>query len=105
LSNQNSVQNLELQLEALTALLKRYGVNHWAKWLAGDLVRIKSGDAGGIDHLLSAYGGMGSFNDVYICPENGHVIVADEIKSVNDNFAELKSEVYALAFAIKRELH
>ncbi|HUJ16825.1 MAG TPA: hypothetical protein VL197_02435 [Nitrospirota bacterium] len=104
MSNQNSLQKLEAKLETLTALLKKHGVKHWSTWLGGDLNLIKSGDARGIEHLLSAYGGMGSLNDVYLCPENGHIIMKDEMNSVNDNFLELKSDVYALASDIHREL-
>ena len=31
---------------------------HWAEWLRTALGRIENGDLSGIDHLLSAYGGM-----------------------------------------------
>ena len=97
-------QKLEENLEELAALLTKHGVSHWAQWVAGDLELVKAGNLRGIEHLLSAYGGMGSLNDVHICPQNGHNIKEDEIHSVNDQFLKLTSKVYDLATNIQRKI-
>ena len=46
------------------ALLRKHGVAHWANWLEKDKRLIGCSDFYGIEHLLSAFGGMGSFNDL-----------------------------------------
>ncbi len=38
----------------------------WASWPEADARRIEKADFLGIDHLLQAYGGMGSLNDMTI---------------------------------------
>src|SRR4051812_41032599 len=56
------------------SLLRGVQENFWADWLEKDADRIKNGDREGVDHLLSAFGGMGSFNDLIISPANGHKV-------------------------------
>jgi hypothetical protein len=50
-------------LEAMHYLLTHVGVGHWADWIARDIREWR--ESRGVKHHLSAYGGMGSFNDVY----------------------------------------
>ena len=59
-----------------------------------------SHDAHGLKRLLSAYGGMGSFNDLVIHPVNGHCVAKDEVDRVNHSLAELRSGMYADAKAL-----
>jgi hypothetical protein len=43
------------------------GEHHdWTAWLSTARRRIAGGDRRGLDHLLQAYGGRGSFNDVQV---------------------------------------
>ena len=53
-------------LAEMTALADRLRNAHpsWSEWVAADRLRIAAGDGGGLDHFLSAYGGMGSLSDV-----------------------------------------
>lgn len=90
-------------IEAASSLLRRYGVEFWAKWLADDATRIRSRDFQGLEHLLSAYGGMGSLNDVYICPENGHPVAAEDVAAVNKQLQHLLSRIFKLAERLRRE--
>lgn len=46
-------------LERLAPLLS----NHWREWIEKDLAEIRAGDFYGVEHFLSAFGGMGSIND------------------------------------------
>ena len=90
--------------EALSELLRSYGRQHWADWLAQDREHIQRGDAYGIDHLLRAYGGMGSLNDVLIHPVNGDDIALKDVDAVNARIRELRSRVYDAARRIQRAL-
>ena len=59
--------NVEALVDAATTaaeLLRWHGEEHWAGELDRDAKRIASGDFYGVEHLLSAFGGMGSLNDV-----------------------------------------
>lgn len=87
--------------ETLRELLRSYGRQHWAEWAARDRERIQRGDASGIDHLLGAYGGMGSLNDVMIHPANGDHIAPEDVIAVNAGLRELSSRVYDAAQRLK----
>lgn len=47
--------------------------------------------------LLELYGGMGSLNDIYICPENNQKINPEEVQPVNQELSRLLSRAYKLA--------
>jgi hypothetical protein len=53
-------------------------------------IRLEDLDYSGIDHLLQAYGGMGSFSDLMVSPEH------------QDRFAALRTQVWELAEDIRR---
>jgi hypothetical protein len=63
---------------------------------------IRKGDIHGIQHLLSAYGGMGSFDDLFLSPENGTQISASEVSDVDERLKRLSSEAFRLAREIER---
>jgi Domain of unknown function (DUF6966) len=48
-------------------------------------------------HHLSTYGGMGSFNDIFICRDKGHSVTEAQEPWVNSLFDWLKSVVFYLA--------
>ena len=97
----NKTEKLIGLLEETIELLRSYGVNPWADWLSRDVEYLKDKDLYGIEHLLSAYGGMGSFTDVFICPENGHNIQKSDVEKVNQRLNNLQNEIYLLAKQIK----
>jgi len=97
-------QQLISILEQIVHLLVTHGELHWSAWIARDIATIKKHDSYGIVHLLSAYGGMGSFNDLWLCAANGHRIDDPEVIEVNDKLSALKSEAYTLAKDIEREI-
>lgn len=49
-------------LSAMHTLLDALGANHWQAWIAQDISEWE--DRKSVSHHLSAYGGMGSFNDL-----------------------------------------
>jgi hypothetical protein len=89
-------------LNEMVALLRNHGEVWWANWLDNDNRRIVAGDFHGITHLLSAFGGMGSLNDLVLDPINGHDIEESDVPAVNQRFQTLKARCYVLADAIKR---
>jgi hypothetical protein len=58
------IQELVELLNATKLLLAKYGETQWSEWLAKDSLLIENLDLHGVEHLLSAYGGMGSINDL-----------------------------------------
>ena len=89
-------------LEQITSVLRKHGEEHWLQWILRDVTLIREGDLRGLEHLLSAYGGMGSFNDLYICAENGHRIERSDVEPVNEELRALASQAYDLARHLQR---
>ena len=81
-------------LDETVALLNRHGATHWAKWFERDRELVAKGDFFGVEHLLTAFGGMGSFNDLYLCKSNGHAISENEESEVNANLSRLSARLY-----------
>ncbi len=59
-------------LIAMKRLLDAVGESHWAKWIDTD-IKVWRANCD-VSHHLSAYGGMGSFNDIWICRANQHTL-------------------------------
>jgi hypothetical protein len=57
---------LVADLETLRDWLQVHDGPHWAEWLESSRRQILADDGNGLTHLLRAYGGMGSFNDVQL---------------------------------------
>ena len=89
------------RLEETILLLERADEIPWAVWLKESLRSIEKGDISGIEHLLAAYGGMGSFNDLLIHPANGHRGNDVERAEMNERLAILRSELYDLGEFIR----
>ncbi|MBC7768490.1 MAG: hypothetical protein H7124_06865 [Phycisphaerales bacterium] len=97
------VSELATLVQEASDLLRRHSVTFWADWLGDDAARIRQLDFSGIEHLLSAYGGMGSLTDVYICPQSGHAIEAKNVESVNARLGSLLNRMYDGAKQLSRE--
>lgn len=91
-------------LERLALLLEGDGDQHWSQWMRRARTRLLAGDGSGADFLLSAYGGMGSFNDVVLgqhYDSNGFSWKPGHVE-LNDRFDELRGAAYTLAQQIRR---
>jgi hypothetical protein len=84
-------------LEELIGILDRVNADHWRDWMSRALARLRNGDMTGIDVLLGAYGGMGSFNDFVI---GGHG--QPDLKPLGDRFEVLQTRAWELATAIAK---
>ena len=100
---QGKIARLIKLIDETEHLLRKHGEETWAKWLreAGSQIRIR--DFRGIEHLLSGFGGTGSFNDIYICPANHHLIKERNVGKVNDRLRILSSGIYELARELQDE--
>ena len=78
-------------LSELQQLTLDDGLENWAKWMLVSKTRLENSDFSGIEYLLGAYGGMGSFNDVYI----------QSSKEKDERFHLLKTRAWELANYIK----
>jgi hypothetical protein len=85
-------------------LLTQMGEDHWANWMAAVQSELAAHDGHALNRLLAAYGGMGSLNDVYIHPINGHPVVDDDVDSVNRALADMRSAMHDDATALLHEL-
>lgn len=91
-------------LDEAVTLLRAYGVEGWAAWLEDDRRRIAEGDHDGLDHLLSAFGGMGSLNDVELHwwrDDRHDEVVRDDVLRDDDRLNELRTRIYTDAVALR----
>lgn len=90
------VKLLKCMNEAIE-LLQSVKEKHWSAWLANDAALIEKRDFLGIEHLLSALGGMGSINDLVIHPINGHEVQDFAVDKANRMLQEILGEIWSLA--------
>jgi hypothetical protein len=95
---------MEGVLDQTIGLLEPYGEDQWAAWLRTSRRRLAAGDAYGLDHLLQAFGGMGSFNDLALMRANGHRIDPAQDGEVNDLLVRLRSDIWTEAIALRQVL-
>lgn len=104
-------RDLVRDLHQVVDLLQRQGETRWAEWLAGDCDLIRHGDIFGLDHLLSAFAGLGSINDVWLranafAPRSpiDHERGADREQATNDSLQLLLRRVWEEASWLRRGL-
>jgi len=85
----------EHALIAMQRLLDSVGISDWSKWIETDIEEWRRHRD--VSHHLSAYGGMGSFNDIWICEENRNRISKTQEPWANSLFRWLKALCFFLA--------
>ena len=92
-------------LEELIMLLNSDNESHWAKWMDQARTRIVASDYSGIEKLLQAYGGMGSFNDLMLgdYEEDGILQQRKGHEELNVKLGALRTKAWELADEIKRQ--
>jgi hypothetical protein len=96
-------QSLIELLERLASLLRYHDEDDWASWLESDRDLLQRGEIeGGISHMLSAFGGMGSINDLTLDSASGLALQVAEKDRVNTLLRALLSQAYDLATTISR---
>ncbi|WP_185994323.1 DUF6966 domain-containing protein [Nocardioides campestrisoli] len=91
-------------LDETLNLLLNHGENHWFKWATSCRAALHNNDAAAFDRVLGAFGGMGTFNDLWILSVNGHAVEPDQEATVNDRLTELRSLIWDDAMALRHEL-
>ena len=91
-------------LEEIIQILEADGEERWSHWMRQCRARLANSDYLGIEHLLSTYGGMGSFNDLVICQsyENGQFRWKEGYVEKNNRLDELRGKAWELADHIRR---
>ena len=101
----STAQELIGTLDQLAELLESDGDRHWISWVRRAQARLEKSDYSGVEYLLSASGGMGSFNDLILGQsysngqfawKNGHI-------ELNERLDKLRSMAWQLAQQIKRK--
>jgi hypothetical protein len=92
-------------LNEIIQLLESDGEQHWSKWMRQARARLLNSDYSGIEHLRSAYGGMGSFTDLVICQsyENGEFRWKEGHVEKNVRLDEMRGKARELTDSIRRD--
>lgn len=97
-----SVAKLIADVDALVACLDSVGERGWSQHFRRARVDLANGDSYGLERILAAYGGMGSFNDLVICPHSGHTFDSDQISAVNEKIHALGGRIRSQATELRR---
>jgi len=91
-------------LGELITLLESDGNRHWSGWMQRAKSRLERLDYSGAEYLLSAYGGMGSFNDLILGQTqlNGQFAWKPAHVELNDRLDELRGKAWQLAQWVKK---
>jgi hypothetical protein len=100
----NQLAKLKSDLDETVTLLREDGERHWLSSAERCQRKVDEHEAAAYDHILSAYGGVGSFNDLLILAWNGHLVETDREKAVNDRLALLRTAMWTSATALRREI-
>lgn len=100
----SSYQKLLDSLDQTVALLREHSEHHWATGLEVDRGRIADGDGHALDHLLSAFGGMGSLNDLVLHGPTPGAPWNDALRAANDRLSDLRESIWRAAVEIRAEL-
>jgi hypothetical protein len=90
------------QLTECAKLLRRFQIHGWTEEFeraTSDMNRAYAADdltfkLRTLTNLRNLYGGMGSFNDIFICIENNAIIKADQVTTVNAELQQMQSALY-----------
>jgi len=96
----NVTSELIGELKELIAFLEKENQDHWCEWFTRCLSMIENSDYQGVERVLGAYGGMGSFNDLVLTKklENGNYSMQPE---ANNYLDKLRNSIAEKANYIK----
>lgn len=90
-------------LDELAQFLAAHSAPFWADWISKDAARVRQGDGYGVTNFLSAFGGMGSLNDLLFTPANGNASSVAEGNELQDRFDRLCGDAWSLAEALRHD--
>lgn len=99
----SEVERLASMLDEAAVLLYAAGLESWGEWFERDADRIRSLDFFGVEHVLSAFGGMGSFNDVVLMSRSEDASPGRVLHAENERLDVLRTSIYELAKKLAHE--
>ena len=91
-------------LDEVVDLFRVHGETRWLAWATTCRSQLATYDAAAFDHVLGAFGGMGSLNDLLILGYNGHTVGPDEEATVNRRLSDLRTSIWEDATALTQDL-
>lgn len=91
---------LVVRCQELARFLHGFDERSWAGWVEDCVNDIREDSVSGAERLLAGYNGIGSLSDVYLCPEAGHKLRAEDEVAINEQFLLMLSKVNNLAHEI-----
>lgn len=88
-------------IKALEYLLDKVGETSWRNWILKDIELWQTRQD--VSHYLSAYGGMGSLNDLWISARNGHTVMDFQESWVNVALTLVRDLAFRLARLRQKE--
>lgn len=85
-----ALESLIDDLDEAIALLRGVNQGHWQAWLQRGRDQLADGDAHGAEHILRAFGGMGSLNDLVLAE-----------RPADDRLHELRGSIWCACRAVK----
>lgn len=101
---ENRLARLLENLDQAAKVLRDHGEDRWLGWVTRCRRELEAYDAAALDHVLGAYGGMGSFNDLLLLSMNGHVVGDGEESAVNERLHTLRTAIWEDAIALRHDL-
>jgi hypothetical protein len=95
---------LESSLDQVVALLREHGEQLWLSWAERCRRELDANDSAAFGHILGAFGGMGSCNDLLILECNGHLIQPEQDAVVNDRLGHLRTAIRTSATTLRHEM-
>ncbi len=96
---------LAAALDSTIQLLLTEGESWWAAWLADNRDRLIKGDTQALEHLLSAFGGMGSLNDLFIARASRHRVPTDQDAATDALLNDMRNQIWSVANKLLDNLH
>ena len=91
-------------LDELIQLLRKHGETHWADALAKDKLGLEAHETRPVGRLLSAFGVMGNFSELFLHPSNGHTIKEEEVDAVDERLGDLSTQIWSHAKYLRKTL-
>jgi hypothetical protein len=88
------VENLISKLRQAIDLLESVGEDKWVARLNAYIQRIVASDKSVMVELRNEFGGMGTFNDLYLTQLNGHNVSPDSENRVNSQLSTLRTCIF-----------
>ena len=92
-------------LNLLIPILEKEENYYWTKWMKRARRLILKSDFTGVENIIGAYRGVGSFNDLVIGYANKkeNLMEKENQKQLNSRLNSLRSEVYEISLKIKSD--